>query len=56
MNTVMIGNRPVVIDKGRAKCPGCGQWFRGARGVRSHMTSRFMSMNCRPFSAPEEKR
>lgn len=50
----MIGNRPVEITRNgsRAACPGCGEIFRGAAGVRAHMSGRFVTAACRPFAKP----
>lgn len=29
------------------KCPGCGNSFRGQRGLRSHQTAPFVTLACR---------
>lgn len=36
----------IVRDNG-STCPGCGQSFSGARGLRSHRTARFVTLACR---------
>lgn len=33
-------------------CGGCGRTFKGARGLRVHQTSRFVSVSCRPMPVP----
>lgn len=32
------------------KCLGCGESFRGKRGLRAHQSSKFLTMACRPAS------
>lgn len=29
-------------------CPGCGGSFKGARGLRTHQTSKFVTLACKP--------
>lgn len=29
-------------------CPGCGTTFKGARGLKSHQSSKFLAMGCKP--------
>lgn len=31
------------------RCPGCGQSFRGERGLRAHQSRRFVTIACRPI-------
>lgn len=31
------------------KCQGCGQTFKGERGLRAHQTKKFVAMGCRPL-------
>lgn len=50
--TVIVGNRWTVRSGNLCRCPGCGEWFTGPRGVLAHMTSRHVTMDCRPF--PEQ--
>jgi len=30
------------------RCSGCGDSFRGERGLRAHQTSRFVTLACKP--------
>jgi hypothetical protein len=39
-------------DPGR--CSGCGETFKGERGLRAHQNSRFLSMGCRPNNETRE--
>lgn len=33
------------------QCPGCGNHFKGERGLRSHQTQRFVALDCKPRAA-----
>lgn len=35
-----------IVDPG--KCPGCGGYFKGERGLRAHQASKFVTLACRP--------
>jgi len=35
-------------DRADLRCPGCGQSFRGERGLRAHQSRRFVTIACRP--------
>lgn len=43
---------PAEAAKAYVKCPGCGQSFKGARGLRSHQSVPFITSACRPTQAP----
>ncbi|BBC28701.1 hypothetical protein [Mycobacterium phage PR] len=36
----------------QVECPGCGKTFKGARGLKSHQTSRNVTMACKPVAEP----
>lgn len=35
-------------------CPGCGEAFKGERGLRAHQSQRFVTMDCRPRPAKKD--
>lgn len=35
-------------DFDEARCNGCGEVFKGKRGLRAHQSRRFIAMGCRP--------
>lgn len=54
---VTVGNRETVqsTKTGQTKCPGCGDWFRGVRGLRTHMSRPHITLACRPFPKPKDE-
>ena len=35
------------------ECQGCGESFRGGRGLRAHQSGKFVALACRPVKAQE---
>lgn len=38
----------------RSRCPGCGERFRGERGLRAHQSQPFVTLACRPLRSTSE--
>ncbi|AVO21785.1 hypothetical protein SEA_GODPHATHER_89 [Mycobacterium phage GodPhather] len=49
MSEIMSAAQKTITD---ATCAGCGKTFKGARGLKSHQTSRNVTMACKPVAEP----